>query len=263
MITSTTSSVTHHGAGTTGPFAVPFDLLEAADLEAYLVDTATLARTDLAQPADYTVDLVLGQVTTAVAVPVGTDINLERNPPLTQPYTFTPASRLHSSRIESALDRLVMQFQARQRSSSPAPTGHLFAFSGDTETTTNPGAGTWATLATDELLALEAGSFSVADEKTAVATYAGPVGAFLIGALAQVRSATADQIVTIGLAKNSTPLSGGIATRTAPANPAFIRHLATWAIAVLQPGDSISAVIKGSAAYNFVTSAFTLTATPS
>lgn len=115
-IASTTNRVTYPGAGSTGPFAVPFRILAAADLLVVKRDAAG-DDTELALTTDYSVAGVLdatGTVTLVVALAVGESLSIRRAPDLTQPTSIQNQGVYFAKTHEDEFDRLVMQLQSLQ-----------------------------------------------------------------------------------------------------------------------------------------------------
>ncbi|HSV73592.1 MAG TPA: hypothetical protein VLH79_07520 [Chthonomonadales bacterium] len=103
------------GAGTTGPFTVPFRFLDAAHLR--VIRSVGNVETVLALGADYTVNGVgasSGSVTLLAPLPVGQSLTVVRNVPATQEADYVPGDAFPAESHEQALDKLTMITQQLQ-----------------------------------------------------------------------------------------------------------------------------------------------------
>lgn len=112
--TSTSRAGPYAGAGTTGPFAVPFRFLENSHLKVVQTTSAGV-ETTLVLSLGYTVTgaglVTGGSVTTVVAVPVGDTITIVRDVPYTQETDYTQSDPFPAQSHEDALDKLTMLAQ--------------------------------------------------------------------------------------------------------------------------------------------------------
>lgn len=114
-IGSETSRVVYPGAGSVGPFAVPFKFNSVADLLVVIRDAAN-GETELSSSGDFTTTggnptgtLTL---TGAGALAVGETLSIRRAPAITQPSSFRNQGSYYPAAIEDALDRLTMVAQS-------------------------------------------------------------------------------------------------------------------------------------------------------
>jgi hypothetical protein len=125
-IDATPSEIVHKGTGGTGPFAVPFRFLAAADL-VVLRRPASGAAATLALGLDYTVDgagaTAGGSVTLAASLPAGASLVVRRQMALAQPVAFVENGALPAAALEGALDRLAMLAQEVGRRAVQAAPG--------------------------------------------------------------------------------------------------------------------------------------------
>jgi len=109
VLTTTAKAGPYAGAGTTGPFAVPFRFLDAAHLR--VIRNTAGVETVLALGTDYTVSGVgatSGTVTLVAPLPIGQTLTVVRNVPATQEADYVPGDAFPAESHESALDKLTM-----------------------------------------------------------------------------------------------------------------------------------------------------------
>ena len=112
VLTTTAKAGPYAGAGTTGPFPVPFRFLDATHLR--VIRTAQGVETVLALTADYTVTGVgaaSGSVTLTAPLPVGQTLTVLRSVPATQEADYVPGDAFPAESHEEALDKLTMLVQ--------------------------------------------------------------------------------------------------------------------------------------------------------
>lgn len=108
---STSKGGPYAGAGSTGPFTVPFYFLQATDL---LVTKRPISGSDvtLIYPGDYSVTGVGnpsgGSVTLTAVLAVGEKLTITRNVPLTQGVALPATGPLPSASMEAEFDKLTM-----------------------------------------------------------------------------------------------------------------------------------------------------------
>lgn len=115
-LATTTSRVGYPGAGSVGPFPVPFRLQSAADLRVVVRD-ADDVETTLLLNTDYTIAGVgdaAATVTLTTALAVGKTLSLRRTPALTQPTSIQNQGSYFPKTHEDVFDRLVMQLLSLQ-----------------------------------------------------------------------------------------------------------------------------------------------------
>lgn len=115
MIASPTTRASYPGAGSVGPYTVPFRLQQAADL-AVIVRSGGVD-IPLVNDVDYTVADVgspQSSITLDAALAVGETLTLLRQPALTQPTSLRNQGQYFPATIEDALDLMVMQIQSLQ-----------------------------------------------------------------------------------------------------------------------------------------------------
>lgn len=114
-ISSQTAKIEYNGAGTTGPFAVPFKFLAAADLLVVKTEIATGVATTLILTTDYTVagagDEAGGSVSTVAVLPATHRISIIRDPDQLQLIDYTPNDKFPAETHERGLDLLTMLIQ--------------------------------------------------------------------------------------------------------------------------------------------------------
>jgi hypothetical protein len=113
VLTATTKAGPYAGAGTTGPFSVPFRFLENAHLRVIKTSTAGVDA-DLVLTADYTVTgagAASGSVTLVAPLAVGEKLTVIRNVPATQEADYVPGDAFPAESHEVALDKLTMLVQ--------------------------------------------------------------------------------------------------------------------------------------------------------
>jgi hypothetical protein len=115
-IASTTSRTMYVGAGSVGPYAVPFRLLSDADVRVVRRSAAD-AETVLVLDVDYTVAGLLNAtatITLTTALAVGETLSIRRAPSLLQPTSIQNQGSYFPKTHEDEFDRLVMQVQSLQ-----------------------------------------------------------------------------------------------------------------------------------------------------
>jgi hypothetical protein len=113
VLTATAKAGPYAGAGTTGPFTVPFRFLEAAHLRVIKTSVAGVDA-DLVLSTDYTVSGAggsSGSVTLVAALAVGEKLTVVRNVPATQEADYVPGDAFPAESHEEALDKLTMLTQ--------------------------------------------------------------------------------------------------------------------------------------------------------
>lgn len=115
VLTTTAKAGPYAGAGTTGPFAVPFRFLDASHLR--VIRSVGAVETVLVLGTDYTVAGVgasSGSVTLTAALPVGQNLTVVRNVPATQEADYVAGDAFPAESHEEALDKLTMLTQQLQ-----------------------------------------------------------------------------------------------------------------------------------------------------
>jgi len=115
VLTTIAKAGPYAGAGTTGPFTVPFRFLDAAHLR--VIRNTAGVETVLALGTDYTVSGVgatSGTVTLVAPLPVGQTLTVVRNVPATQEADYVPGDSFPAESHEQALDKLTMITQQQQ-----------------------------------------------------------------------------------------------------------------------------------------------------
>jgi len=116
-IQNTVSRVVYAGANTTGPFAIPFLFYATTDLTLQQT-SSTGVITTLVLNVDYTLTgtgvATGGTATTTVAVPVGAQLAIFLNPPLTQLSQYVDGQPFPSDTIQQDFDRSVQISQRLQ-----------------------------------------------------------------------------------------------------------------------------------------------------
>ena len=112
VLTTIAKAGPYAGAGTTGPFTVPFRFLDDSHLR--VIRTLGLVETVLVLGTDYTVSgvgLATGTVTLTAPLPVGQTLTVVRNVPATQEADYVPGDAFPAESHEEALDKLTMLVQ--------------------------------------------------------------------------------------------------------------------------------------------------------
>jgi hypothetical protein len=112
VLTTIAKAGPYAGAGTTGPFTVPFRFLDASHLR--VIRTLGLVETVLVLGTDYTVTgvgLSTGTVTLTDPLPVGQTLTVVRNVPATQDADYVAGDAFPAESHEEALDKLTMLVQ--------------------------------------------------------------------------------------------------------------------------------------------------------
>lgn len=115
VLTTIAKAGPYAGAGTTGPFTVPFRFLDAAHLR--VIRNTAGVETVLALGTDYTVSGVgatSGTVTLVAPLPVGQTLTVVRNVSATQEADYVPGDAFPAESHEQALDKLTMITQQQQ-----------------------------------------------------------------------------------------------------------------------------------------------------
>lgn len=115
VLTTIAKAGPYAGAGTTGPFTVPFRFLDAAHLR--VIRSVGNVETVLVLGTDYTVSGVgatSGTVTLVAPLPVGQTLTVVRNVPATQEADYVPGDSFPAESHEGALDKLTMITQQLQ-----------------------------------------------------------------------------------------------------------------------------------------------------
>ncbi len=116
-VTSTVASITYDGAGSAGPFPVPFYFLNNADILATLRN-ADNSETTLVLSSDYTLtgagNEAGGSLTLMVVLASGQTLVIERDPVIEQQSNFTRNDPFPAQAVNDALDRLTMIDQQQQ-----------------------------------------------------------------------------------------------------------------------------------------------------
>lgn len=115
-VSSTTSRVSYPGAGSTGPFTVPFRFFASADIEVYRRSSAGVELL-LVVTTDYTVAGAgnsSGSVTLVDALETGETLVILRAQAVLQPADFENAGTFYGKDHQNALDKLCMVDQTQQ-----------------------------------------------------------------------------------------------------------------------------------------------------
>lgn len=111
-VETTTARVTYTGAGTTGPFSVPFYFLEDDDLTVIKTTIADGTETTLVLTTDYTVsgaaDEAGGSVTLTASLSSAYKLTIIRDPDLLQSSDYPPNDKFPATTHESVVDKLTM-----------------------------------------------------------------------------------------------------------------------------------------------------------
>lgn len=114
-VASTQCRIEYLGAGSVGPYAIPFYFLNDADISAATVVAATGAQTPLVLGANFSLIgagvPAGGSLTLVVVLPVGSRLIIWRDPSPIQNVDYTPHDPLAAEVTETAFDRLVMLVQ--------------------------------------------------------------------------------------------------------------------------------------------------------
>ena len=117
-LSTTVSRTSYMGAGSTGPFAVPFRFLDSADL--LVTKRSSIGvETILTLTTHYTVSGALdatGSITLVTALAVGETLFIRRKPANTQPMSIRNQGTYFPATIEDEFDRMAMQILALQDS---------------------------------------------------------------------------------------------------------------------------------------------------
>ena len=122
--TTTSKAGPYAGAGTAGPFPVPFRFLDASHLQVIRTDISG-ANTTLSIGSDYSVQGVgqtTGAVTLAAALAVGFKLTVLRSVPATQEADYVQNDAFPAESHERALDKLTMLVQQQGEAQSRALT---------------------------------------------------------------------------------------------------------------------------------------------
>ena len=123
-IQSATSKIAYAGAGTTGPFTIPWLFYANTDITVYTTVVSTGVITTLVNAVDYNLTgagvPAGGTCTTTSNVAVGTTITLALTPPLTQLSDYVSGETFPSATLEEDLDREVQIAQYLQNQISLA-----------------------------------------------------------------------------------------------------------------------------------------------
>lgn len=112
-LTSTNNRVSYPGGGSTGPFAFPFRILAATDLQVYKGVPGLEAL--LGYGTDYTISGIGNASGTITLTAASSElITILRLPALTQPISIRNQGTYFPATIEDQLDRIAMQLQAIQ-----------------------------------------------------------------------------------------------------------------------------------------------------
>lgn len=112
-LTNTTGTVTYPGAGSVGPFTVPFRFFAAGDLVVTRTTVSTGTTVVLTLTTDYTVSVgaTTGTVTLTTALSSAYTLTIRRSVSLTQTTNLRTARTFNPKTHEDAFDRLAMQVQ--------------------------------------------------------------------------------------------------------------------------------------------------------
>lgn len=136
-LSTLTSRVSYPGAGSVGPFAFPFRILDSDDLLVTRTSGAGV-ETTLVEGVDYTVAGVgaaSGSVTLTVALAVNELLVLRRAPALVQPISIRNQGAYFPATIEDQFDRVAMQLQWLQDQINEGPLYPTFGLGGGSITT--------------------------------------------------------------------------------------------------------------------------------
>lgn len=98
--------VQYAGAGSTGPYSIPFDIDANDELIVVRSNATTGVETTLALTTDYTVATTLDTLTLVTALAAGTTLTIKGSTPNTQESDFTDYSTFPPETLEAALDKL-------------------------------------------------------------------------------------------------------------------------------------------------------------
>lgn len=111
-VESLTSRVTYTGAGTVGPFTIPFYFLENDDLIVTKITIADSTETVLVLDTDYTVTGATvqegGELTLSATLSSSYQLRIDRSPDLFQATDYPPADTFPAESHERALDKIHM-----------------------------------------------------------------------------------------------------------------------------------------------------------
>lgn len=111
-VSTTTSRIAYTGAGTTGPFAIPFKFLANADIIAIRRTIADGTEVTLALTTDYTLTGAGagsgGELTLVASLSSAYELIIINDPDITQGLDLQPNDPLPSDSIDDALDRLTI-----------------------------------------------------------------------------------------------------------------------------------------------------------
>lgn len=111
-VETTTARVTYTGAGTTGPFSVPFYFLEDDDLTVIKTTIADGTETTLVLTTDYVVsgaaDEAGGSVTLTASLSSSYKLTIIRDPDLLQSSDYPPNDKFPATTHERVVDKLTM-----------------------------------------------------------------------------------------------------------------------------------------------------------
>lgn len=114
-VTSSTNRIGYAGAGSTGPFTVPFRFIKASHLAVFRVSGSPLpSQVRLVLGQDYTVageGADAGSLTLTTPLLTGQQLIILRDVPVTQEADFVEADKLPAQSLEDALDKLTMVAQ--------------------------------------------------------------------------------------------------------------------------------------------------------
>jgi hypothetical protein len=121
-VLNTSSRVSYSGNGTTESFPIPYYFIDDADITVITRDESTGVETTLAPIADYSLSGAGnesgGVLVSTIAIPVGTNITIIRDPELSQETDYTPYDKFPAEDHERALDKLTMLVQRARDSVS-------------------------------------------------------------------------------------------------------------------------------------------------
>lgn len=124
-VQSTTSRAGFIGTDTVGPFAFPFRIMDASDLQVIVRDTDTGVEEELSYPADFSISGVRnrsgGSITLAVALAETQVLSIRRAPSFLQQTDLRNQGSYFPEVLEDALDRITMQVQALRDQINRAP----------------------------------------------------------------------------------------------------------------------------------------------
>ena len=111
-VESTTSRVSHNGAGTTGPFTIPFFFLADADIRAIKVTIADGTEEELTLNTDFTLtgagEAAGGELTLTASISSSYKLVIFRDPEVLQEADYSPNDRFPAETHEQVADRLTM-----------------------------------------------------------------------------------------------------------------------------------------------------------